>query len=316
MRDSGGRLLVLLLSVCCLSPPASLVPAVTGAAAGAAETPAAFLQSPGLLNRGLRLSAPGRGRGSGRGRKVNTKGDGRSPHHHQELLRGLCIPLLCLSVATSADTLEKALSLEGGGAVGWARVPFFAGVFEALSGQLRFVFRAAFVGLLALPGTLFRGLLALPGAFWSGLLSFPSVVTAFFSAALPVLHYVHTTMFSFVCYVFLVTFLFFDDDSPWKRKNSPKKVAYKFLPAQQSIVSPTNHSQPNESSPQPEEEEEKEKKEEYPKFCDVIGHEDVKAQLREVLNFFQDPEKYTKYGVQAPTGILMEGPPGCGKTFL
>mgnify|MGYP000268166514 CR=1 FL=1 len=50
---------------------------------------------------------------------------------------------------------------------------------------------------------------------------------------------------------------------------------------------------------------------------DVGGLEDVKQKLREMVEMpLRDPEKFKKFGIKPPRGILLYGPPGCGKTLL
>lgn len=50
---------------------------------------------------------------------------------------------------------------------------------------------------------------------------------------------------------------------------------------------------------------------------DVAGLDDVKEALRESIELpLQHPDLYKEYGVAPPKGILLFGPPGCGKTFL
>src|SRR5580692_767678 len=58
--------------------------------------------------------------------------------------------------------------------------------------------------------------------------------------------------------------------------------------------------------------------EERPKttFADVAGYEGAKAEIREVVDFLQRPERYAAAGAMAPRGVLMVGPPGTGKTLL
>jgi len=51
-------------------------------------------------------------------------------------------------------------------------------------------------------------------------------------------------------------------------------------------------------------------------FADVAGYEGAKVEIREVVDFLQQPERYAKAGAMAPRGILMVGPPGTGKTLL
>jgi cell division protease FtsH len=51
-------------------------------------------------------------------------------------------------------------------------------------------------------------------------------------------------------------------------------------------------------------------------FADVAGYEGAKLEIREVVDFLQQPERYARAGAVAPRGILMVGPPGTGKTLL
>jgi cell division protease FtsH len=51
-------------------------------------------------------------------------------------------------------------------------------------------------------------------------------------------------------------------------------------------------------------------------FADVAGVDEAKEELREIVSFLKDPEKYGKVGGRAPKGILLVGPPGTGKTLL
>lgn len=52
------------------------------------------------------------------------------------------------------------------------------------------------------------------------------------------------------------------------------------------------------------------------RFDDVAGCEEAKAEVREVVEFLRDPEKYTRVAAKMPHGLLMAGPPGTGKTLL
>ena len=52
-------------------------------------------------------------------------------------------------------------------------------------------------------------------------------------------------------------------------------------------------------------------------FAAVAGMEELKQQMREeVIDPLHNPEEYHRYGVTIPNGMLLYGPPGCGKTFF
>merc|ERR1740127_10030 len=51
-------------------------------------------------------------------------------------------------------------------------------------------------------------------------------------------------------------------------------------------------------------------------FDDVAGCDASKLELKEVVDFLSNPEKYDKVGAQSPRGVMLEGPPGTGKTLL
>ena len=51
-------------------------------------------------------------------------------------------------------------------------------------------------------------------------------------------------------------------------------------------------------------------------FADVAGVEEAKEELREVVEFLREPEKFITLGARIPKGCLLVGPPGTGKTLL
>lgn len=52
------------------------------------------------------------------------------------------------------------------------------------------------------------------------------------------------------------------------------------------------------------------------KFSDVAGQDEAKEALMEMVDFLNNPKKYTEIGAQMPKGALLVGPPGTGKTLL
>ncbi len=51
-------------------------------------------------------------------------------------------------------------------------------------------------------------------------------------------------------------------------------------------------------------------------FDDVAGADEEKEELKEIVEFLRDPQKFTNLGARIPKGVLLVGPPGTGKTLI
>ncbi|XVF12947.1 hypothetical protein REPUB_Repub08aG0164200 [Reevesia pubescens] len=52
------------------------------------------------------------------------------------------------------------------------------------------------------------------------------------------------------------------------------------------------------------------------KFSDVAGIDEAVEELQELVRYLKNPELFGKIGIKPPHGVLLEGPPGCGKTLV
>ncbi|MBL9147171.1 MAG: ATP-dependent zinc metalloprotease FtsH [Phycisphaerae bacterium] len=51
-------------------------------------------------------------------------------------------------------------------------------------------------------------------------------------------------------------------------------------------------------------------------FNDVAGVDEAKEEVAEIVEFLKNPNRFKKLGGRIPRGVLLAGPPGCGKTLL
>ena len=52
------------------------------------------------------------------------------------------------------------------------------------------------------------------------------------------------------------------------------------------------------------------------RFSDIAGLDELKEDISKTVDILKNPEEYKKIGIKAPTGIMLEGPPGNGKTLF
>jgi ATP-dependent metalloprotease len=52
------------------------------------------------------------------------------------------------------------------------------------------------------------------------------------------------------------------------------------------------------------------------RFSDVLGIDEFKEELEEIVDYLRFPEKYKEHGAIIPKGVLLAGPPGTGKTLM
>ncbi|XP_010439111.1 PREDICTED: probable inactive ATP-dependent zinc metalloprotease FTSHI 1, chloroplastic [Camelina sativa] len=52
------------------------------------------------------------------------------------------------------------------------------------------------------------------------------------------------------------------------------------------------------------------------KFADVAGIDEAVDELQELVKYLKNPDLFDKMGIKPPHGVLLEGPPGCGKTLV
>jgi ATP-dependent metalloprotease len=51
-------------------------------------------------------------------------------------------------------------------------------------------------------------------------------------------------------------------------------------------------------------------------FADVKGNEEAKEELRDIVEYLKVPDKFKRMNAKLPKGVLLTGPPGCGKTLM
>jgi ATP-dependent Zn protease len=52
------------------------------------------------------------------------------------------------------------------------------------------------------------------------------------------------------------------------------------------------------------------------KFQDIVGIDEYKEELQDIIHYLKNRKRFLSFGGNIPKGVLLNGPPGCGKTQL